>query len=66
VLLRIITSSPPRPPSSSRCCTTWHVHYTWPETRFNPHTALAAALRFHLANGLISLGGNFILMLVFV
>ena len=42
----------------------WHVHYTWPETlRLN---ALAALLRFHLSNGLISLFGNLVLMRLFI
>ena len=40
----------------------WHLRYTWPETR----SPLAALLRFHLSNGLISVIGNLALMRLFV
>ncbi len=40
---------------------TWHTHYTWRD-RTNSGSRLQQLLRFHLANGLISLVGNLILM----
>ena len=44
----------------------WHQHYTWPQTHITRNSAMHALLRFHLANGLISLGGNLVLMRLFV
>jgi putative flippase GtrA len=45
----------------------WHLHYTWPaESQHRTHDALAQLLRFHLSNGLVSLGGNLTLMRLFV
>jgi putative flippase GtrA len=43
----------------------WHVHYTWRDRRYR--SALAAQLvRFHFANGLVSMAGNLALMPVLV
>jgi putative flippase GtrA len=45
----------------------WHEHWTWSETtRLNRRGTLGRLLRFHLANGLISIGGNLVLMWLFV
>jgi putative flippase GtrA len=45
----------------------WHEHWTWSETtRLNRGGILGRLLRFHLANGLISIGGNLLLMWLFV
>lgn len=43
----------------------WHHHYTWRDRR-DSSTPLASLLRFHLSNGLISLGGNVMLMHILV
>jgi len=41
----------------------WHERFTWSESRAKRSTQLVDRLwRFHAANGLISLGGNTILM----
>ena len=45
---------------------TWHIHYTWPQTKITHRSATIALLRFHLSNGLISLLGNLALMRAFV
>jgi putative flippase GtrA len=39
----------------------WHLHYTWRDRR-SPAAIPAQFLRFHLANGLVSLLGNLALM----
>ena len=39
----------------------WHLHYTWRD-RVDRSSWFASLLRFHLANGLISIAGNLILM----
>lgn len=45
----------------------WHERWTWVErTRQAAKGLLGRLLRFHLANGLISLGGNMVLMWLFV
>ncbi len=45
----------------------WHEHWTWAErTRFSTGGAISRLIRFHLANGLISIAGNLILMWLFV
>jgi putative flippase GtrA len=46
---------------------TWHERWTWSErTRLNKADVLGRLLRFHLANGLISIGGNLLLMWILV
>lgn len=41
----------------------WHEHWTWREqARREPHRWLIRLAKFHLANGLISLLGNLLLM----
>lgn len=41
----------------------WHEHWTWRErARNEPHRWLIRLAKFHLANGLISLVGNLLLM----
>lgn len=41
----------------------WHEHWTWRErARSEPHRWLIRLAKFHLANGLISLVGNLLLM----
>jgi putative flippase GtrA len=43
----------------------WHVHYTWRDRR--DRSALVTQLiRFHLANGLVSMVGNLALMRILV
>ena len=45
----------------------WHERWTWVEqTRGNTSGVFGRLLRFHLANGLISIAGNLLLMWVFV
>lgn len=45
----------------------WHERWTWREqTRVNTGGVLGRLLRFNLTNGLISIGGNLLLMWVFV
>ena len=45
----------------------WHERWTWVEqTRGNTNGVFGRLLRFHLANGLISIAGNLLLMWVFV
>lgn len=45
----------------------WHERWTWSErTRSNASGTLGRLLRFHLANGLISIAGNLFLMWLFV
>jgi putative flippase GtrA len=39
----------------------WHEHYTWRERR-DGATRLRRCVRFHLSNGMVSLGGNLVLM----
>lgn len=43
----------------------WHRKYTWPEAGPG-RSNVRALVRFHVANGVVSLGGNFALMHVFV
>jgi putative flippase GtrA len=43
----------------------WHLHYTWRDRR-NDSALLAQFLRFHLANGLVSMLGNLALMRILV
>jgi putative flippase GtrA len=43
----------------------WHLHYTWRDRR-DDSVLLAQLMRFHLANGLVSLFGNLALMRVLV
>jgi putative flippase GtrA len=43
----------------------WHLNYTWRDRR-NGSAALQQLARFHLSNGLVSLGGNLALMRVLV
>jgi putative flippase GtrA len=43
----------------------WHLHYTWRDCR-GPSAIPSRFLRFHLANGLVSLLGNLALMPVLV
>ncbi|HLJ77292.1 MAG TPA: GtrA family protein [Acidobacteriaceae bacterium] len=38
----------------------WHVRYTWRDRR--PDAFFGALVRFHFSNGLVSMGGNLILM----
>ena len=46
---------------------TWHEHWTWQErTRSNASGLAGRLIRFHLANGLISILGNLFLMWLFV
>jgi len=45
----------------------WHERWTWVErTRFSTGGAISRLIRFHIANGLISIGGNLILVWLFV
>jgi putative flippase GtrA len=45
----------------------WHERWTWPKhKRMNASSVARRLFRFHLANGLISIGGNVILMWLFV
>jgi putative flippase GtrA len=45
----------------------WHERWTWLErTQMNAGGMLGRLLRFHLANGLISIAGNLFLMWLFV
>jgi putative flippase GtrA len=45
----------------------WHERWTWVErTRQTAGRRLGRLVRFHLTNGLISIGGNLFLMWVFV
>jgi putative flippase GtrA len=45
----------------------WHERWTWMErTRLNAGGVLGRFIRFHLANGVISIGGNLVLMWLFV
>lgn len=45
----------------------WHERWTWSErTKLNSRGVLGRLLRFHLANGLISIAGNLALMWLFV
>ena len=45
----------------------WHEHWTWVErTRLTAGGVVGRLFRFHLANGLISIAGNLILMWLFV
>lgn len=44
---------------------TWHMHYTWRD-RVSRRAWLQPLLRFHLANGLISIVGNLLLMKLLV
>jgi putative flippase GtrA len=43
----------------------WHMHYTWRD-RVDRRSWLGPLLRFHLANGLISIVGNLVLMKLLV
>lgn len=43
----------------------WHLHYTWRDRR-DSSSLPAQLLRFHLANGLISMLGNLALMRILV
>jgi putative flippase GtrA len=40
----------------------WHEHYTWRERTCGTPGVLRRLVRFHLANGLISLAGNLLFM----
>jgi putative flippase GtrA len=45
----------------------WHERWTWVErTRLNEGGVIGRLFRFHLANGMISIAGNLVLMWVFV
>jgi len=45
----------------------WHERWTWVErTRLSAGGAIGRLIRFHLANGLISIAGNMVLMWFFV
>ena len=45
----------------------WHIRWTWPDrTTLDASTIFDRLVRFHLANGLISITGNIVLMWVFV
>jgi len=45
----------------------WHERWTWIEqTRVNAEGVFGRLIRFHLTNGLISIGGNLLLMWIFV
>jgi len=45
----------------------WHERWTWVErTRLSEGGVLGRLIRFHLSNGLISIGGNLLLMWLFV
>lgn len=45
----------------------WHERWTWVErTRQTASGLIGRLIRFHLTNGLISIGGNLLLMWVFV
>ena len=45
----------------------WHERWTWAEsTRLNATGVVGRLVRFHLANGLISIAGNLVLMWLFV
>lgn len=44
----------------------WHQHWTWRERTRQAPGVLRRLLRFHAANGLISLGGNVLFMRLFV
>lgn len=45
----------------------WHERWTWIErTRETASGVIGRLIRFHLTNGLISIGGNLLLMWVFV
>lgn len=45
----------------------WHERWTWVErTRQTASGVIGRLIRFHLTNGLISIGGNLLLMWVFV
>ncbi len=41
---------------------TWHERFTWKDRRAGRNETLRRLLRFHLANGLISIAGNVVLM----
>lgn len=43
----------------------WHVHYTWRD-RQDGSGRMGQLLRFHLSNGMVSLGGNLLLMRLLV
>ncbi|HEV2136689.1 MAG TPA: GtrA family protein [Terracidiphilus sp.] len=43
----------------------WHLRVTWPERR-DGSAVLGQLVRFHLANGLVSIAGNLVLMRVLV
>jgi dolichol-phosphate mannosyltransferase len=44
----------------------WHERWTWSDRTKGSHGSLWRLVRFHLANGLISIGGNIVLMWIFV
>jgi putative flippase GtrA len=45
----------------------WHENWTWSHrTKLNARGMLGRLVRFHLANGLISISGNLVLMWLFV
>jgi putative flippase GtrA len=44
----------------------WHEHWTWADRTGGPTSFLSRLLGFHLANGLLSLVGNLVLMRLFV
>lgn len=43
----------------------WHIHYTWRDRRDNS-PLLTQLVRFHLANGMVSMVGNLALMPILV
>jgi putative flippase GtrA len=46
---------------------TWHERWTWIErTKVSPSGLLGRLVRFHLSNGLISIGGNLLVMWLLV
>lgn len=44
----------------------WHLRVTWPDRRGGTSAVLAQLVRFHLANGLVSIVGNLALMRLLV
>lgn len=44
----------------------WHWHWTWPDSRHGPRSLVDHFVRFALANGVVSLAGNIVLMLMLV
>jgi putative flippase GtrA len=40
----------------------WHVHWTWADRPASTRETLSRLIRFHIANGLVSIVGNLLLM----